>query len=478
VEVGFVKKKWADKLLVGAIVSGNEKEIQTGSNMTQVAGEAHTSDKALIGTIKYAKEDFFIKKLDFNFSGSYNFRDALTVDTSSRKYSWDGTYVTKTTGVYSGELYWSKTLFSFNDNAAQAQANLRYTINSRHFISINNAFSSFSRVGEDPLSHYLVPYSDPNVLTKNITGISYNNKLFEERWVNAVFAKAFYMNANVFIENEETDQLDNLTTTYFKQGFGLASTFFLNKSIQLKASAENTYRLPEGYEMFGNGLLLEANPLLEPEKSLNLNAGILIQKDLKRHRINFETNYFHRSPENMIRLKAKAVTSVYENLSSARVDGIESGLKYVFDQKLMVELNGTYQNMVNTNLYEGDQRSSIYLDRIPNMPFLFGNAMFGYQLKDKLAKGSNLSANYSMLFVEAFYLKWPSQGSSAFKYDIPRQISHDVSLSLSLKHGKYSISATCANMLDAQRFDNFRLQKPGRSFNLKIRYLFIKNYHK
>ncbi|ULT23769.1 hypothetical protein KUH03_32230 [Sphingobacterium sp. E70] len=47
---------------------------------------------------------------------------------------------------------------------------------------------------------------------------------------------------------------------------------------------------------------------------------------------------------------------------------------------------------------------------------------------------------------------------------------HHAGMTYSLKDGRYNISFECRNLGNELAYDNFRLQKPGRSFNLKLRY--------
>ena len=94
----------------------------------------------------------------------------------------------------------------------------------------------------------------------------------------------------------------------------------------------------------------------------------------------------------------------------------------------------------------------------------------GVQGEEVGHRNSKLTADWSTMFVEAFYLKWPSQGNRQQKYDIPRQISHDLAVAYALEDGKYSVSLNCFNVMDSKRFDNFMLQKPGRSYAIRLHY--------
>ena len=55
---------------------------------------------------------------------------------------------------------------------------------------------------------------------------------------------------------------------------------------------------------------------------------------------------------------------------------------------------------------------------------------------------------------------------------VPDQFSHNLSLSYSLKGGKYNFSVECSNLTNEALYDNFRLQKAGRAFYAKIRVAF------
>lgn len=469
IELGFMNKKFADRILIGLIASGNFKEIQNGSNMNQVAGEIFTEDKVFMPTFKYLKKDLFIKGLDLNVYANYNLREALTVDTSSKIYNWRGEFKEREVLSTSGELTWYKTQFRFNDRSFLNTANLSYAINEVHSISLNNTYSHYTRVGEDPITIGETPFEQPNVLSKNITGLSYHINLLR-RWKTLIFGKSYMIDTKTRQENDLSGELEDVYLTDQNWGYGIASTYHITEEFQLKGSFENAYRLPDAYEMFGNGLLLLPNLTLTPERSKNFNVGFLGNFRKKKHEILIEGTYLYRLPENLIRLRAVGVTSNYENLSSAKANVFEGGLKYRYNRLFHIEVNATYQDIVNNaKTTESGGENYLYGDRIPNQPFLFGNLTTGISFKDVGLKESALSFNWTTAFVEAFYLKWPSQGNINSKYDIPRQISHNIGVAYSLKNGKYNLSASCTNLFDKALFDNFMLQKPGRAFNVKLR---------
>jgi outer membrane receptor protein involved in Fe transport len=479
VEAGLTDKKFADKLLIGLIASGNYKELQTGHNMNIVIGEAHDEDKVIIPTLKYHKKNLLTEGLDVNIFANFNIRQALSADTSSRHYDWYQNYTYKEVTSTSGEISWHKTLFRFNDHSAQAIANLNYAFNEIHSFSINNTYIHFSRVGEDPVSRSeKIPFEKPNVLKKNITGLAYYLNLLGSKLSTVFFGKLFFMESLGY-EGERYSTTETafpkLVTDTLLQGYGMASTYFFTQSTQIKLGFEKTYRLPEGYEMFGNGLGLLPNLNLKPEESNNFNIGVLSLKAYNNSQILAELGFLYRLPKNMIRYEAEGNDGRYKNLVSTKGYSIEGGIKYSYKSKLNVELNGTYQKMVHNNKKTPTGGENyLFLSQLANVPILFGNVMLGYRFDNFFKEGNDLSLGWSTLYVESFYLKSPVNGNPTGKNDIPRQVSHAANISYSLRNGRYNISLACTNLTNNALFDNWRLPKPGRAFNVKARYYFSK----
>lgn len=477
-EAGVENKKYADKLFVGLIASGNYKEVQQSYNLTRPIGEAYTTDKALIPTIKYQKKDLFIKGLSLTANSTYKYGESARIDTSSRVYNWYGDFSADHLEANRGEYNWYKTKFHFTDNALMASSNLVYEVDQNQSFSFNNTYHHYTRVGKDPIGVDAVPFTEPQSIEKNISGLSYSLNLLNDKIRSVFFGKYFYLNSATrehddFAEDGEYREIGN---QHQSGGYGLATTYFLFPNLQFKASFENTYRLPEAVELFGNGLLHLSSPNLEPEQSKNFNVGINSNLNFReRHKIKFETSYLHRKVDNLIRPFISGNNIISQNLQAAQFDVFEGALQYDYADWLNIALNGTYQSQVNdARLTPAGGINYLYRVPLPNQPFLFGNALIGVILKDVGHESSTLSLNWSTLFVEAFYLKWSNQGQINKKNDIPRQVSHNISASYAMQNGKYNLSLDCTNLFDSELYDNFRLQKPGRAFYLKLSY-FLQN---
>jgi len=165
---------------------------------------------------------------------------------------------------------------------------------------------------------------------------------------------------------------------------------------------------------------------------------------------------------------------VMENLFNVTNVGVEGEVRYYGKEHFTAGINASYQDLRNnTKFVEGQTVESIvYRDRIPNMPYLFGNADAAYTLQDLFAAGNSLAIGYNLLYVHEFYLYWPSLGSD--KLEVPEQVSHDLNVTYTLGgKNKFQFTLECRNLLDKPLYDNFSLQKPGRSFTGKIRYFIL-----
>jgi len=470
-EAGLIEKSFADRLILGFDYSGSHKELQHGYIMKQVFGQVYRTNEVYMPSLKYSKKNFLIKGLSLNAYISYNTGNALNADTSSRSYKWTGEYTVKS-DPNPGEADWTKKKFSFHDRSLLVNANMAYDINADQSVSLSYNHTNFRRVGDDPLAVFPIPFKEPNTIDKDILGLSYKIDFMKGRWSNTVFSKLFVMNAETYDASYGSYEAKSMSTD--KSGYGIASSFFIFPKFQVKASYENTYRLPDGDELFGDGLLIENNPDLVPESSNNINIGAIYKFELISNRFQVEVNSFYRNAKNFIRQEATGLSSKYINDEKVKSMGLEGEIQYLWKEKLRVAVNATYQDITNNNKYirySGTVlENPLYGDKLPNIPYLFGNFDIGYRFANLFFDKSILSVNYSCGFVQHFYLFAPSLGTAKDKYDIPAQWVQNAGLTYSINDGRYNISAECVNLADVRLFDNYKLQKPGRSFSCKLRY--------
>ncbi|AWO02073.1 TonB-dependent receptor [Chitinophaga alhagiae] len=475
--VGVVNKKYADKLLLGITLGQNHADVQTGARMVSVFGKFYTRGNIVMPSLKYAKNNLFVKGLNLRVSGNYNLGEEQNVDTVYRRYNWFQQY--KTYNGLGGER--ERTLYKYRNNNGLLTSTLDYKLNDHHSFMLNHVFNTFDRKGADELYPQSAKYEQPQKLTKNILGLGYKFD-YNNRWSTSLFGKYFMQGTKYSQSYNPSGNWGDIAyrhqqNKFSKTGYGISSSYFITPRLQFKGSYERSFRLPDTYELFGDLLNLEGNIQLRPEKSDNYNVGASYSFRLQGdHRFSLDGNFIYRNTADFIRasLNQNQTKQVMENRDRVTNTGFDGEIRYSYKKLLTAGVNATYQNIRNKTRFEpgSSEHSILYNDRIPNMPFLYGNGDASLFLPGVFGKGNTLSLGYNVLFVHAYYLYWPSLGND--KLDIPQQLTHDVNATYAMAEGRYNIALECKNLADARLYDNFSLQKPGRAFYVKLRYFFKK----
>lgn len=479
-ETGIVNKSFADYLLFGIIASKNNGDVQTGATMDAVYGGITSESQSLIPSIRYKKDDLFIEGLSLSFYGAYNHVKSYKTDTLSRKYNWLGE------SIESGKIgeRSAATESKITNKEWQTNTNLSYMIDLHNSLTLNHVYSSLDRKLFDKRDPNNESNQFPQNLTKNIIGLGWMATY--DKWNANLFVKNYntdsytYKKVDQFTENERFEKIQNNKTS---TGYGGAFAYFILRSLQAKLSYEKTFRLPESFEMFGDGLYQTANPDLKPESSNNANLGVIYEHVLGQHTFMLETNFIYRDTRDFILKEVSATsnpTSGYKNIGKVLTKGIEGSLRYKWKQLLHAGVSLTYQDIRDKQKFEEVDNSYVgegnriehinYGYRLPNIPYLFGNGNIGLRFQNIGMKDSELNIDYMANFVAEYYLSLPGLGAVYSKDLIPEQLSHDASVSYSMKKGKYNVALECTNFTDQKLYDNFFLQKPGRAFNVKFRY--------
>jgi outer membrane receptor protein involved in Fe transport len=478
--LGVVGKKYADRLLFGITLGQNKADIQTGAQMDAVYGDLWRRGNTIMPTVRYQKKNLFVKGLDVILTGNYNFGKEQTIDTVNRRYNWMQQHVPNSAaGAPGGER--GRTLYKFSNNTSIVTTNIIYQFSPKHAVMLNNVFSSFNRKGSNELDENNESNKQPRITQKNITALGYKFD-YNTRWSTSVFIKEYVQITTVARPQEGpggwgTTEYVRYKNVFKATGYGFATTYFILKSLQAKVSYEKGLRLPEGEELFGDFILLQGNPDLKPEQSQNINVGLSFNKSIKKdHHVLIDAYFIYRNLKDFIRPEI-VPTSIYtfqRNQGQVKNSGINGEVRYSYKRKYNIGANLSYQNLRNHVQFEGASKtpSIVYLDRIPNMPFLYGNADASVTFKKIGGAKNSLNIGYNLTYVHAYYLKWPSQGHD--KFDIPMQLSHDVNIVYSMHDGRYNIALECRNLTDAKLYDNFYLQKAGRAFYMKFRYFISK----
>jgi len=480
-EAGVTGKKYADRLLIGLIASGNDKDVQTGVTMEQVYGARTTRSNSLIPTLKYKKTDLLVRGLDLSLYSAYNMTQNRFIDTTRLKYNW----LQQTTTSASTLAEQTRTQLKNKDNEGLITANLAYKINEHQAVSYNYVFTDFRRKSSDVEDPENITFKLPQSLTKQNMGLAWQTNY--AGFTATVFSKLYLLKVRSFenISRNNVADYQPTATDRTNLGYGAAAAYYILPALQAKGSYEHTYRLPEASELLGDGLYTRRNSALIPESSDNYNLGGLYTFPLSGDsRLGIEANFIYRNAQNFIRLdqsQAQPVDRQFKNVGHVTTTGGEAEIKYSWKDKIFATVNATYQNITDqtetisiTNLTGTTTSPNLnYGYRIPNMPYLFGNADIGTVFHQLGADANALSVNYSLNYVEKYNLT-PYQLGLNNEDLIPRQLAHNLMATYTIANGKYNISAECRNLADNRLFDNYMLQKPGRSFFVKLRYFISK----
>lgn len=471
--VNIFDEKWADKLSFALNYSQEDKQLQNANLMQKVFGGKYRKSHNYSSSVEYEKKNI-LNGLSFFLTGRYDFTTTQNVDEEARRYSWTGEYEPMVTR---GESQLQNTIFE--GKTGYITSHLDYQLTEKHSFQLTHTFSNYTRRNKNILITNYTLDSDfmRRINEKNISGFSYKFTP-SERWNILAFGKYYNtaVTGPVIISGQGSRAVYEEETHHTQAwGYGGATTYQLLKTLQTKISYEKSFRLPTDTELFGDGDLEIGNYKLKPENSDNLNVNLSYQPAFKAHSLLVEAGFAYRYIKDYI---IRSIISAGANEGSAGSRnhgkvlnmGVDATLRYFYKDVFSVGGNLSYMNLRNKEEFtETGRPSAIYNDRLPNMPYLFGNADATCNIGSLIAKHDKLSLNYNLFFTEEFFTSWQSEGT---KIKVPRQLSHDVSLTYYTPNKRLSLSVEAKNITDELLYDNYSLQKAGRAFYAKLSYRF------
>ena len=472
VEVGFTDKWWADEFFVSVSYNKVEKEVQTGQIQTKVVGEAERRSEAWSLSANYQKRDFLLKNLTASLSLSHTWDHAQTIDTVYRKYDWNGDFIKSSRNEITGR---ARTLRHYKRPLTIGRADIRYRFNDMHLLNLSYALN---RTGNDRWDDVDKSFEAANdVLAKHIIGLSYNQTLFGGILNNTFFLKDY-------VNHLDINQTDIPTVTGSREVQGSSTSNDLGGGIgikvqpieplALKASYEHSVRLPLARELLGNGTTIYANVALEPEKSENFNIGLFGTLRHNDHTLSYEVNGFLRYVDNYIQpqVSEKEGMMQYVNVPAVHIKGVEGELRYDWQQRLQIVGNVTWQDARDRQEFKSDGKPSVtFNNHVPNRPWFYASAEARYQFRNLLAKHDRLQLGIDYQWVHWFFLSWEGYGALETKARIPEKNIFGAQATYSWLNERYSLALTCENLFDRTIYDNYKLQKPGRTLFAKFRVL-------
>ena len=458
-KIGFVDKKWADRLMFGFTYSHMYKDIQTGVRQEVVFGGKYRKGYSIMPSLDYRKRDFFVRGLDVVLTANYNKNMTNNVDTSSYEYNWRGEMRPLR---MPGEQSYQNTRSDNNNWNGTLTAN--YRIGKAHTFTFNHVINAFRRSNQSLLNEDSEANAIPKETRKNISGLSYR-LMPTEHWNLSVFGKYYnqFIAGPVATSSAQDDYI-RTTNSVSAMGYGAAGTYFILKSLQAKLSYEKAYRLPTNEEMFGDEDLETGDISLKPENSDNVNLNLSYNETFGKHSVYVEGGLIYRNTKDYIQrnisdLSGGKYGATYVNHGRVETKGYNISVRYGFANWVSVGGNFTQMNVrdnVKTVTSGTNQESLTYGARMPNLPYQFANS---------------LSVTYDNLYMHSFPLYSEAVGSES-EFVVPTQFSHNLTLSYGIQNGRYNISFECRNLTNEKLYDNFSLQKAGRAFYGKVRVYF------
>ena len=473
-KIGFVDKKWADRLMFGFTYSHMYKDIQTGVRQEVVFGGKYRKGYSIMPSLDYRKRDFFVRGLDVVLTANYNKNMTNNVDTSSYEYNWRGEMRPLR---MPGEQSYQNTRSDNNNWNGTLTAN--YRIGKAHTFTFNHVINAFRRSNQSLLNEDSEANAIPKETRKNISGLSYR-LMPTEHWNLSVFGKYYnqFIAGPVATSSAQDDYI-RTTNSVSAMGYGAAGTYFILKSLQAKLSYEKAYRLPTNEEMFGDEDLETGDISLRPENSDNVNLNLSYNETFGKHSVYVEGGLIYRNTKDYIQrnisdLSGGKYGATYVNHGRVETKGYNISVRYGFANWVSVGGNFTQMNVrdnVKTVTSGTNQESLTYGARMPNLPYQFANSDVTFYWRNLWKKGNTLSVTYDNLYMHSFPLYSDAVGSES-EFVVPTQFSHNLTLSYGIQNGRYNISFECRNLTNEKLYDNFSLQKAGRAFYGKVRVYF------
>jgi outer membrane cobalamin receptor len=469
IEAGVNDVKWADQFFIGFSYNKLDKDIQTGAMQNKVYGEASKNSHSYNISARYNKRwDRLSTRLNLSHTWDYS----ETVDTAYRKYSWDGSWMPSSGNELNNK---AKAIRVYNRPLTIVNAGVSYEFNEHHTVAFDYMLNRRGNDRSDKVDKNFEPSND--VVTKHIISATYSQSFFNQRWQTSYFVKD-YINSLLIRQTDDktitgSDKIDtDATKNYW--GAGIGSRFSFCEPIAIKGSYEHSVRLPLSRELLGNGTTVYPNLTLTPESSNNYNLGVFGTWFFGEgiHQFSYEANGFIRHVQNYIRATVSEREGMMQYVNEPAIDvkGFDFELSYFWDNKLQVTLNGSWSDARDLKKYKTDGNpSATYKNRVPNRPWLFGNVEVSYSFRNIFVRTDRLRIGGTYQYIHWYYLNWEAYGAASSKARIPAQNIIDLSLTYSWHSDRYNLSFECNNVFDRLAYDNYMLQKPGRSIAAKFR---------
>ncbi len=468
VEAGFVDRPWARRLLVRASLADYDKELQHNAVMTRPFGEVVYGGTTVGASLRY--EQPLGAGVTMELLAGHTWGELYLQDLATCVYLWDGSCLEPNGQSRPGEIDAGLQDDVWTDRNSYGRLNLGWQIHPDHQLRFSASPTFFTRTGDDRLDQ--PGQRDPLAAERHVftlvSGVEYEIDLFGGRLDNIVFLKD-YRQALRSEERLQSGLYARRDVDLHRTGVGDSIRYRFADGLYGKASWEWATRLPSPHELFGNGVLIDANLRLQPETSHNFNLGLTVDGyDTALGALRADVNGFLRDADNLIVILGQDIRLQYQNVFAARSLGVEAAAGWTSPGgHLVLDGNLTFLDMRNVG--EEGTFSQQAGDRIPNQPWFFANVAARVQAERLAQREDRAALVWNTRYVGEFFRKWESNGSIDSKAVIPTQLVHALALVYEMEApiGTVSFTGEVQNLGDAAVFDAYGAQRPGRSLYFK-----------
>ena len=469
INLGVRDLSWADEIVLFSSLSRVNREWQHDIIPNNPWGEPSSEEDSWSSALTW-RNTSNDGRLSLNITGGYLENKLDFLDTARRTYYWDGNFIPKPAGAGESGNYDNGTSPRTELNSFFVRSSLIYSIHPKHYVNLTTLFTQ----DRFKITNSALPVErqeglgEPQELLKNYIGLSVESSFMQDRITNIISAKHYYQESDVVEFNafETGDLIENSSNSI---GYGDVIRYRISQNFTSNIGYEYTIRQPDQEELFGgiaDGRIVIPNPYLEPELSNNFNASLEWKN--QQGNLRLVSGYFYRNTEDKLFLRVVPRSgSQYINLTSTKTTGVEVSADYKKDN-LKLFINGSYfSTKLKSISEESDLSQSAIGLRIPNEPYLFANFTSDYSFTNLSFTKAEIALRYSVNYVNSFLISWDNNATG--QATTPTQTIHNLSAVWRAPKERWSLGLECRNLLDEQAFDNFNVQKPGRSFYIKAR---------
>ncbi len=468
------RKWWFDEVEFEPVFIDTRKEIQ---GIETDIRQAHTRSRLYVLSNKLEKDNFLLDGLDFDMSTAIAYTQYGLVDTAKVWYDWEGNPY-PTPSPIGGEL--GTRYASDSDNKKTTlinKLNLEYLIGRNHSVSFNSVFTLADGYPSDPTKEKSIgkKVDFDSRMRSWVGGLTYDFRTADDRFLNSLTTRIYWYSMKTSYQNiYVSTPVEDISLNKSSVGFSDAMRYRFTPSFMAKLSGGYDVRIPAENELLGDGYTITPSEKLLPERNLSVNAGLLY--DLTgRHPSNLqiELGGYYMYLKDMIRFTKGILGAQYQNFGEMRTLGAELEVKADIFPFLYGYGNVTYQDLRDVREYEEGSSlpNATKGKRMPNIPYFMANAGVEFHKENLFGgKGQNTRLFADMAFVEEYLYDFEITENA--KRRIPRSTTVDIGFEHSFMNQRLFVSGKIRNLTNAAVLSEFNRPLPGRSFGIKLRYIF------